>query len=635
MTAIDEIKSRIDIVDLVSESVQLRHSGKNYLGFCPFHPNTRTPAFAVFPESGTWRCFGQCNEGGDIFRFVMKKENCEFPEALRILAEKAGIELKPPSPEEIAVAEEHDTIRALLEEAVVYYRQQLQNTPEGQKALEYLNHRQINNNSIEVFEIGYAPNSWDATIQYFMTKGKSETDLMECGLVTERDSGGYYDRFRHRIIFPIRDERGKIAGFGARVLNPEDLPKFINSPQTPVFDKSNLLYGLSLARKSIRSLDQAVIVEGYLDVIALHQAGFTNAVSPMGTALTESHLNLIKRFSRRIILALDSDAAGTQATLRGLQIARQTLDRTHDPVFDARGLLGYEARLRADIRVTTLPEGMDPDDVVNRNPQEWEQIITRAQPIVVHVMSVLADKMDINDPKIKEEIASQVMPLIQDIPSPLERDTYLQRLARLLKVDERSLIMRLPQRGRRKSARRYADYGVKTPSSGQKRNLLVQVGNYFQESYALGILLRQPDLIFQVDRNLQDNGLQRLLPEDFQHGDHRSILNLLLESINQDIAEPLNFVMNQLSLSLMNTADEVLANTKNLDPNQDRVTLDLKRTILSLRKRNIAQAIDYHKFLMEDAQEEGDLKAIQYQQTMLHLTSSLLKIDKALKQLSI
>ena len=318
MSTIDEIKARLDIVDLVSESVQLRRSGKNYTGFCPFHSNTRTPAFVVFPETGTWRCFGQCNEGGDIFSYMIKKEGWDFAEAMRFLAEKAGVELKPVTPEEQAVAEEHDSLRLLLEEAVTFYQHQLLNTPAGQQALTYLHQRGLNNETIEAFGLGYAPQSWDATLSYFKSKNCKEGDLLAVGLLTqssqgEAERGGEnpprtYDRFRHRIMFPIRDERGRMAGFGARILDPNDVPKFLNSPQTAIFDKGRLLYGLDRARKPIRNLDQAVIVEGYLDVIALHQAGFDNAVSPMGTALTERHLCLLKRYSCRIVMALDSDA---------------------------------------------------------------------------------------------------------------------------------------------------------------------------------------------------------------------------------------------------------------------------------------------------------------------------------------
>lgn len=629
MSDIDEIKARIDIVDLVSETVQLRRTGKNYTGFCPFHPNSRTPAFVVFPDSGTWRCFGQCNEGGDIFKFVMKKEGWDFPEALKQLAEKAGVHLTKPSAQEQALAEEYDNLRAILEEALIFYRHQLLNTAEGKKALEYLRERRgLRDETIEAFGLGYAPRSWDAMLSHFKEKGIAETDLLASGMVSERDSGGYYDRFRHRVMFPIRDERGKMAGFGARILDPDDIPKFLNSPQTAVFDKGRLLYGLDLARRAIRLKDQAVIVEGYLDVIALHQAGFTNTISPMGTALTEQQLFMLKRFSRRIVLALDPDAAGDKATLRGLQIARQTLDREADPVFDARGLLGYEARLKADIRVTTLPEGQDPDEVVNHDPQEWERILDAARPIVIHVMESLAKERDIDDPKVKSEIAAQVLPLIEDVPSPIERDTYRQRLARLLRVDERALFETAPARAKPAPARQ------RRPQIPAEQTLKPQDSIYRLERHCLGLLLRQPTFLYQVDRRLQQAGLMRLSPDDFQHSDHAAIAAVFQESVDQDVAEPLNFVLNSLSLDMMDLADQLLESTVNLNLDDEKLLEDLMRGLLEIRRRRLRQHIDYLRFLMDEAHEQGDLKATQYTQTMVQHTRTLAQINQAIGKLS-
>ena len=629
MSVIDEIKARVDIVDLVSETVQLRRSGKNYTGFCPFHSNTRTPAFAVFSDTGTWRCFGQCNEGGDIFGYMMKREGVDFSDALRILADKAGVELKPQTPKEQAAAEEYDHLRLLLEEAATFFRHQLLNTPPGQAVLEYLQQRGINAESVEAFGLGYAPNAWEMMSSHFRGKGYREHDLLQAGLVSERDGGGVYDRFRHRLMFPIRDERGRMAGFGARILNPDDVPKFLNSPQTPVFDKGRLLYGLDRARKTIRSQEQAVIVEGYLDVIALHQAGFTNAVSPMGTALTEHHLYLLKRYTRRIVLALDPDAAGDKATLRGLQIARQALDYESEPVFDARGLLSFEARLQADIRVTTLPPGMDPDEVVRRDPQEWQRIVDNAAPVVMHVMDALAAGRDLRDPKVKEDIAAQVLPLIQDIPSPIESDTNRQRLARLLHVAEHTLMIE-PVSGTR-PARRRAPRPSGSASQRTKAPSLVLSG-YPLEAHALGVLMRRPDLLYRLDRRLQELGLNRLSTGDFQHADHQAILRLLLQSVDQDMAEPLNYVLNSLSLPMMEVADGLLARTGNLDPSEDRVLDDLVRAILTMRDQAVRQSIEYLRYLMEEAQQQGDLKASQYQQTMVQHTLVLQRLNLALGQ---
>jgi DNA primase len=658
MTAIDEIKSRLDIVELVSESVQLRKSGKNYTGFCPFHANTRTPAFVVFPDSGTWRCFGQCNEGGDIFKYVMKKEGWDFPEALRALAEKAGVTLKVPTPQEQAVAEEYDALRILLEDAVTFYRHNLLNTPAGKPVLEYLRtKRGLKDDTIEAFGLGYAPLSWDATLNYFKNKGHSEQELIDSGLVTVRESEGdkgkgigattseplipsplspkhLYDRFRHRILIPIRDERARMAGFGARIINPDDVPKFLNSPQTPIFDKGRLLYGLDRARKAIRTAEQAVIVEGYLDVIALHQAGFANTVSPMGTALTDHQLYLLKRFTKNIVLALDPDAAGDKATLRGLQLARQTMDHESEPVFDARGLLSFEARLQADIRVTTLPPGMDPDDVVNRDPAEWQRILGNARPIVEHVMETLAVGRNLDDPKVKNEIAAQVLPLIEDVPNPIERDTYRQRLARLLRVDESAILGALPpSRHSRRSTSRLSAPGSRAASTSGEALLPPSVATSITspgESHCIGIFLRRPDLIYRVDRAMQERGLTRLGSADFQLAEHQSLFTLIQESIEQEDVEPLNYVLNRLSLPMMDVADVLLHRTENMDPNEDKVLEDLVRALLELRRHHLRQGIEHLRFLMEEAQQQGDGMATEYQQSMLQYTVTLNRLYQAI-----
>jgi DNA primase len=641
VSSIEEIKARINIVDLVSETVQLRRSGRTYTGFCPFHENARTPAFAVWPESGTWRCFGQCNEGGDIFKFVMKRDGVEFNEALKILAEKAGVQLRPPTPQEKEAAETHARLRQLLEEAVTFYRHQLLTTPLGQQSLAYLRQRGIQDATMEIWGLGYAPNTWDSVRGHFQAKGYSEAELLEAGLVTQREGGGVYDRFRGRIMIPIRDEHGHMAGFGARITNPDDIPKFLNSPQTPIFDKGRLLFGLDRARRSIRDLDQVVIVEGYLDVIALHQAGFANAVSPMGTALTENQIHLLKRFTHRIVMALDPDAAGVQATLRGLQIARQAMDHTQEVVFDARGLIGHEARLQADIRITTLPDGMDPDDVVNRSPAEWQQIVENAQPVVVHVMETLAHGRDLDDAKVRREIASQVMPLIEDVSDAVERDSYRQRLARVLHVDERTLqttprtrpISRRP--GRAQSVQGQETTG--TPAKSTQEMLSPASAAHSSavlESRSLGILMRRPDLLFRVDRRLQESGLQRVCTDDFQSAENQALFQVILQSLEQDLDEPLSFVLNGLSLPIMDRADEALQRTETLDPVEERVLEDLSLSILRLRRRQLVETLDYYRYLQEEAQAAHAIDALEYGQAVLQQTRALHRLDQAIGRLT-
>lgn len=630
MTVTDEIKARIDIVELVSETVKLRRSGKSYTGFCPFHTNTRTPAFVVFPDSGTWRCFGQCNEGGDIFRFVMKKEGWDFPETLRYLADKAGVVLQPQTPERESEDKANERLRTLLEDAVMFFRHQLLQTPAGKDAQLYLNKRGIQPETIEKFELGYAPDAWDAAANYLSGKSYTQAELLEVGLLTEReDSGRKYDRFRHRILFPIRDGSGHMAGFGARILRPDDVPKFLNSPQTPLFDKGRLLYGLHLARKPIRAQDQVVIVEGYLDVIALHQAGFANSVSPMGTALTEDQLRLLKRSTRRMVLALDADAAGEKATLRGLEVARQALDHSNELVFDAHGLLRHEARLEADVRVTTLPEGLDPDDVVLHDPEAWKKIVEDARPIVVHVMESLTAGHNLDDPKVKSEIAAQVLPLIADVPNAVERDAYRQRLARVLKVDERVLTGGgVPlQRMRRKAP---------AAQAGTTHRPVAEVGpevlGRSMEAHCLRLLLRLPENLYSLDRALQASGLSRFSPQDFENADYQALAKFILEALEQDQMEPQTHLLENVPEALEGLQRELLAPLPQGEPSSTQRLDDLLRTVMKLRLLRVNEGIRQMRFMQEDLQPQSETALMPYQELLPQYIQARSRLEAALSR---
>ncbi len=633
MSTVDEIKNRIDIIDLVSDSVKLRRSGKNYLGFCPFHDNKRTPAFVVFPDSGTWRCFGQCNEGGDIFKYVMKKEGWDFAETLRYLAEKAGVELQPQTEEQREQDEQYDRNRQLLEEAVTFYQHHLLQTPEGKFALNYLLQRGVTRETIETFGLGFAPASWEVTHQYFLGKGYSELDLIEAGMVTQREGGGVYDRFRNRLMFAIRDMGGRMAGFGARILDPDDVPKYLNSPQTPLFDKGRLLYGLNLARKAIRAEDQVVIVEGYMDVIVPYQAGFLNTVSPMGTALTEDQLRLLKRFTRRIILALDADAAGEKATLRGLEIARQALDHSEEISFNPRGLLRYEARLEADVRVTTIPAGKDPDEIVLRDPEEWRNIVQSAKPIVLHVMETLASQKDLDDPKVKREISTQVLPLIEDIPNAVERDAYRQRLARLLKVDERALVgdgtsIRHSATTRRRSKETAKMEIDQKPLVKTSEQLAMSL-----EKHCLRLLLQDPEWLQLLDRALQKNNLGRLDVTDFEYSDHQILARLIIQSLEQDRLEPQLYLTQNTPEELVAMA-AVLKNDPSLEKKNAQILQeDLIRTVLKLRLVRVNEGLQQMRFLMEEIQEAGETGINPYQDNMMHYALMRSRLDLALGRL--
>ena len=631
MPQIDEIKSRIDIVDLVGETVKLRRAGKNYSGLCPFH-NEKTPSFIVSPDRQTWHCFGQCGEGGDIFKFMMKKDGWDFKEALRYLAERAGVKLEAYKAEKPEEKEAHQRLRTLLEEAVTYFRYHL-STPAGKFALDYIHEkRHLADATIETFGLGYAPQGWDYAFNHFKENGYTEQELLDAGLISQRESGGFIDRFRNRLMIPIRDENGRMTGFGARILDPNDVPKFLNSPETPLFSKSRLLYGLDRARKPIRTANQAIIVEGYLDVIALHQARFENVVSPMGTSLAEEQLRLLKRFTGRIVLALDPDAAGQKAVLRGLEAARKTLDRQDEIGFDARGLLHHEARLQADLRVATMPDELDPDEIVQRDPQQWKILIDNAQPIVVHVMGALAVGRDLDDAKVKSEIAAQVLPLIEDLPNPVERDTYRQRLARFLKVDERSISTGRAQgpKARRPRLR------IETPAAQQEVPPAVKPAfspSRKGEVHILSLLIRRPDLLYRLDRGLLEAGLDRMAPEDFGYTDHQVLFRLVRQSLEQDDKDTSNFLRQNMPPSLEGLADELAAKPGELDPLDDRLIEDLFRAVVRIRRTALTENINQLRFLQEDSQQSGDLRIASYREMVQQYSTLLRSLDQAqLKQ---
>jgi DNA primase len=630
MTAVDEIKARLDIVDIVSETVNLRHSGKNYTGFCPFHTNTKTPAFAVFPDSQSWRCFGQCNEGGDIFTYVMKREGWDFPETLRHLAERAGVTLQEFTPEEQEQVDENEHLREVLSMAVTFFQHQLRNTNAGKTALDYLHNRKLTDETIDTFALGYAPDSWDALTNYMLSRQISQEDLVNAGLVSEREDGGVYDRFRHRLVIPIRDHRGRMAGFGGRVLRPDDVPKYLNSPKTALFDKGRLLYGLDMASRAIRSQDQVVIVEGYLDVIGPYQAGYKNCVSPMGTALTEDQFRLIKRYSRKIVLALDPDAAGQQATLRGLQTARQSLEREGELFFDSRGLMGIESRLKADIRVTTLPDGLDPDEIALEDPDHWAQLIKEANPVVIHVMESLAMREDFDDPKAKEEIASQVLPLIEDVRGSVEREAYRQRLARLLKVDERSLVRRSAGR----PSRRRASYRPQpeTPAASTKTPLSPH--RHLEET-CLKALLSDPTLLSFIDRAFRGFELACVHVEDFSHADLREMFKLVKDALDQEAEDHLRYIQARTPTEMIDTFTDIEFEDRypdwRFEPNDPKLE-SLLHMFIRLRRVRIDEGLDQLVYLQtQDRDESGEL-AVDIKKAALAYVQARAKLDHALQQ---
>jgi DNA primase len=396
-----------------------------------------------------------------------------------------------------------------------------------------------------------------------------------------------------------------------------------------------LLYGLDRARKPIRSADQAVIVEGYLDVIALHQAGYENAVSPMGTALTEHQLRLLKRFTRRIVLALDPDTAGQKAVLRGLDAARQAMDRENELGFDARGLLREEARLQADLRVAAIPDGLDPDEIVARDKEEWGRLIEKAKPIVTYVMETLAAGQNIIDPKVKNQVAAQVLPLIEDLPNALERDSYRQQLARMLRVDESALTGTQAQASSVKRSRGTQGQTAQKQPPEKPKTAVTVSSNQKVEAYIIAVLYKKPDLLYRLDRLLQEHNLLKLAVQDFEYTDHQMFFGLIREAVEQDRTEHHEFVVESVPASLHSLLQELDAQTEKFERMEEKLLEELLRGVIKLRRVAAGENLNQLRYLIEEAQQVGDLRAASYQSLVLKHTRLLHDLDQAYRKLSL
>ncbi len=437
MSVTDDIKQRLDIVDLIRGSgVDLRKAGRNFTGFCPFHPNARTPAFYVFPETQSYYCFS-CHASGDAFGFVMARQGLDFGEVLRELAGRTGVQLEERTPQR----EQEDATRARLrqinEDAAVYWHHVLVHTQKGQIGRDYVARRKLTAATVETWQLGYAADDWSDLLRYLTDrKGYQPEELETAGLVIKRESGGYYDRFRNRLIFPIRNPKGEIIGFGGRALG-DDHAKYMNSPETPLFHKSHVLYGIDLAREAIRRQDAVVVVEGYVDVLMAHQAGFGNVVAPMGTALTADQVGIIKKLTRSVYLALDADAAGANATLKGLQTLRDGMDTTVVPVPSPHGYIRWERELDGVIKIIALPPGRDPDEVIQADPAEWRALVAAALPLMDYYILHLTANLALGSAKGKAEAVDRLAPLVAAIANPVERAHYMQQVADKVGLAER------------------------------------------------------------------------------------------------------------------------------------------------------------------------------------------------------
>lgn len=510
MSTIDEVKQKTDIVEVVGQYLPLTKAGRVFKGLCPFH-SEKHPSFFVYPERQSWHCFGACNTGGDVLSFVMKKEDTDFGTALRLLAERAGVALSVKFEPE-AGGKEKERLYQINQAAAQYFYSLLLSSPVAEKALNYVTARGFSSKTIDDFQLGFSPNRWEALTQYLLERGYTEDELLAIGLIIKAEDGQTHDRFRNRLMFPIFDTRGRITGFGARVLD-DSLPKYVNSPQTPIFDKSGILYGINRASAAIRQQDLAVIVEGYMDVITAHQNGFNNVVASMGTSITEKQVNILKRITRNIALALDADTAGEEAMLR---------------------CVGYENMLDAEIKVIILPSGRDPDDVIKEDTGVWQKLLGEALPVIDYTFGKVASTFDLTTAKGKSLVVDRLLPIIAGIKNDIRRDHYLRKAAELIGVSYSAIEAAL---SRIKPDRR----AVEPRKATVERALQPMVSSPLEQD-CLTLLLQHPEL---------KGNSPGLLPEYFESSENREIFTAWQQTDNPlSLKEKLDMAIHDYTDSL-------------------------------------------------------------------------------------
>lgn len=650
MSVIDDVKSRIDIVDLISRYVPLKRAGRSYKACCPFHEE-RTPSFVVTPDRGMWHCFGACGEGGDVFSFLMKKENLDFRDALQILAKEAGVELVQPEVDEESRAREQ--LYEVNAQAAQFFRNQLHRGESAGAARDYLRRRGIDAKVAESFQLGFAPDGWDSLRDFLSDRGYDYNLQHRAGLLKHNEGrNSYYDAFRNRLIIPIHDRQGRVIGFGGRVLD-DSVPKYLNTAETPLFHKSSVIYGFDKAYRAIREADAVVIVEGYMDVIAAQQHGFANVVACMGTAITEEQLRQLQRYTSNFVLALDADTAGRQATVRGLNQARQALQRVSRPVIAPSGRVRLEERLAADLRIVALPTGRDPDDIVREDADLWRHLVDSAQPLVDYYIEAIAVQTDLESAQGKAQAVAELTPLIAELGSEIERQHYIQRLSRLVQIDEQTIAHRVMAEGRAPSHRRgrtsekrgrteSADSPSQTAASAddgenrasppavretapegrqEKNGKQKRVGAGFAalssepdlhiERYLLTVLLIDPNLLIWLSEILESLDIPALEADDLEEITHREIFSSLKRFLAGDERWDLEHFQETLNPDLHDVFAELLVQGLAL-PDRDPASMReaVVKSVVRMRRERLTEVFSTLHFLLQDAQQNGDRQAL-------------------------
>lgn len=645
MSVVDDIKSRLDIVEVIGAYSKLTRAGRNFKGLSPFRAE-KTPSFFVFPDTQTFKDFSS-GEQGDVFGFLMKKEGWTFAEALRELAARTGVQLEQRTDEQKKNESHEERLRAACAQAAAYFHRLLLTAPQAANCRKYITqNRHLTDATIEIWQMGYSLMSYDALSAFLGEKGFTPQELIDAGLVIENEEGRRYDRFRGRLMIPIHDEKGRVVGFGSRSLDGSE-PKYMNSPQTLVFDKGRLLFGLHRARQAIRAQQHSVIVEGYMDVIGTHQAGFANVVSGMGTSLTENQLKMLKRLSDRIVLALDPDAAGNRAVLRSIDVARESLERDDEISFDPRGYVRHESKLNADIRVALMPDDRDPDEVVLESPELWREAIANAKPVVEHVMDVTLAQFNTSDPRGKSDAVNAIAPILRDLTNPVQRDHHTQELARKLRLNARAVAQAVAASAeairqkeqaaqRRKELPRPAqnpssqmpeppdpfaemEAASKTRPSGRQPADL--------ELHLLAVLFRKPHLLMDLNVALARANLPALAMDDFSNPALRDGFRQISRSA---IGGAVDGDPDDEWIALI--ADYALDADPAAPASETRLREEGVGVALRLREENLKRDHAGVVSMIEAAQQDGDLEALKrYNPELRELAAKRLRVQKALR----
>jgi DNA primase len=505
---IEEVLHKTDIVQVISEYVLLKKRGRNYFGICPFHQED-TPSFSVSPDKQIFYCFG-CNAGGNALKFLMLKEGISYPEAIRMIATKAGVHI-PDAYNTNNTREDRERQRSykIIAAAAKFFQQHLL-YHKHHEARNYLQGRNVSSDMIEAFQIGYAPNGWNNLRDFLISKGARVDELLQLGLiVTSQQGTNHYDRFRNRVMLPIHDAAGRVVGFGGRSIDGSN-PKYLNSPETSYFNKRHLLYGLHLARSAIRDCGYAVVMEGYLDVVAAHQFGIKNVVATLGTALTRDQVKLLMRYTDEIIISYDADAAGVQAAIRGLDIIQQ---------------------LGCRVKVLHIPEGKDPDDFIRANGAEgWNNLIKSAYNLIDYKLYIALKKGIPTSVAEKIAVLQEVVPNLSNIKNSVEQEESIKKVASALNLSWESVMSEINryQKNLDRNSLNSDKFAKKTNNNTQRKSKLTACEQ--AEFLLLGIILTDFEL-FSIAK-------EKIRPEEFNNSESQRIYSLLLESDDDHLREP-------------------------------------------------------------------------------------------------